>query len=228
MFKALGFSFAALMVAATPAQAQNRDEISSNMPSLTHAVVPPEVANDPANRLTLTLDNGGVVEIQLRPDAAPQHVYRMQQLVSSGFYDGLIFHRVIPGFMAQGGDPMGNGQGGSDLPDLTAEFNRLPHLRGVLAMAREGAPEGADEAAKAKAENSANSQFYIMLAPRFGLDNDYTVLGRVVRGMNTVDAINKGEPPANPTKIVSARIGGPPPAAPMVAASQPAEADSDG
>ena len=116
-------------------------------------VAPAEVAADPANRWTLELSNGGKVVIQLRPDIAPQHVYRIQQLTTPGFYNGLAFHRVIPGFMAQGGDPKGTGEGGSKLPDLPAEFNDLPHLRGVASMARAEAP------------NSANSQFFIMLAP---------------------------------------------------------------
>lgn len=185
-----------LGLAATPAAAQEEP-----MPLMTH-LVPEEVSNDPANQLTLNLDNGGTVVIQLRPDAAPFHVYRVQQLASAGFYNGLTFHRVIPGFMAQTGDPQGTGAGGSELPDLQEEFNRLPHLRGVMAMAR------ADE------ENSANSQFYIMFSPRFGLDRQYTVLGRVVSGMQAVDNIAPGEPPAQPTRIVSASIGGPLPAPP--------------
>ncbi|WP_343346246.1 peptidylprolyl isomerase [Sphingomicrobium sp. XHP0239] len=218
MFKSFGktlFAAVALTLVATPAAAQDRGKYRSAMPSLTHAVVPPEIANDPANRVTMTLDNGGIVEIQLRPDAAPLHVHRVQTLVASGFYDGLTFHRVIPGFMAQGGDPTGTGAGNSQLPDLPAEFNRLPHLRGAFAMAREGAPENATEEQKTAAENTANSQFYIMFAPRFGIDGEYTVLGRVVRGMNTVDTVAVGEPPENPTRIVSARLGGPVPAAPM-------------
>ncbi|MBB3763330.1 peptidylprolyl isomerase [Sphingomicrobium lutaoense] len=174
---------------------------------LTHRA-PAHIAEDPANQLTLELSNGGTVVIQLRPDAAPRHVYRIQQLASSGFYDGVIFHRVIPGFMAQGGDPTGTGQGGSPLPDLEAEFNRLPHVRGVFAMAR------------AEDRNSANSQFYIVLHPRFNLDHEYTVLGRVKSGMSAVDAIAPGEPPANPTRIVRASLGGPLPAAPAAPAAQ--------
>ena len=170
---------------------------------------PAEVAADPANRWTLELSNGGKVVIQLRPDIAPQHVYRIQQLTVAGFYNGLTFHRVIPGFMAQGGDPMGTGEGGSRLPDIPAEFNDLPHVRGVASMARAENP------------NSANSQFFIMLAPRFALDHKYSGFGRVIEGMATVDAISVGEPPAQPTKIVRASIGGPLPAPPVVAA--PAE-----
>lgn len=166
---------------------------------------PAEVAADPANRWTLELSNGGKVVVQLRPDLAPQHVYRIQQLTSAGFYNGLAFHRVIPGFMAQGGDPAGNGSGGSKLPDLPAEFNGLPHVRGVASMAR------------AEALNSANSQFFIMLAPTFKLDHKYSAFGRVIEGMAAVDAIAVGEPPAEPTKIVRATIGGPLPAPPAVA-----------
>jgi len=168
---------------------------------------PAEVAADPANKWTLELSNGGKVVIQLRPDIAPQHVYRIQQLTTNGFYNGLIFHRVIAGFMAQGGDPKGTGEGGSTLPDLPAEFNELPHMRGVTSMAR------------AEQLNSANSQFFIMLAPTFKLDHHYTAFGRVIEGMAAVDAIAIGEPPAQPTKIVRATIGGPLPAPPVVTAA---------
>jgi len=170
---------------------------------------------DPENTLLLDLSSGGRVAIQLRPDAAPNHVARIKELTRRGFYNGIIFHRVIDGFMAQGGDPKGDGTGGSDLPNLNAEFNRLPHVRGAMAAAREGAPEGASPEAVKAAENSANSQFFIMLAPRLSLDNHYTVFGRVVSGMNFVDAIEKGEPPASPTRILQASIAAdnkPPPA----------------
>jgi peptidylprolyl isomerase len=170
-------------------------------------IAPAEIAADPANRRTLQLSNGGQVVIQLRPDIAPSTVYRIQQLTAQGFYNGLTFHRVIPGFMAQGGDPKGTGEGGSPLPDLAAEFNDLPHLRGVASMARAEDP------------NSANSQFFIMLAPRFSLDHKYSAFGRVIEGMAAVDGISVGEPPADPTRIVSATIGGPLPAPPVVAAA---------
>ena len=175
-------------------------------------VAPAAVAADPANRWTIELSTGARVVVQLRPDIAPQHVYRIQQLTTQGFYNGLAFHRVIPGFMAQGGDPQGTGQGGSTLPDLAAEFSDLPHLRGVLSMAR------------ADALNSANSQFFIVLAPTFKLDHKYTALGRVVEGMTAVDGIAVGEPPAEPTRIVRASIGGPLPAAPPAAAAAPVAA----
>ncbi|QPQ56053.1 peptidylprolyl isomerase [Allosphingosinicella flava] len=171
-------------------------------------------ALDPENTLYLDLSTGGRVSVQLRPDIAPNHVERIKTLARQGFYNGLLFHRVIEGFMAQTGDPRGTGEGGSPLPDLEAEFNGLPHVRGAVSMAR------------ANAENSANSQFFIMLAPRLGLDNKYTVFGRVVSGMQYVDAIQRGEPPVNPSKIVRASIGAdnvpPPSAAELAAAAQPA------
>ena len=163
----------------------------------------------PDNVWVLDLADGGHVRILLRPDVAPNHVERIKALTRQGFYNGLTFHRVIDGFMAQGGDPKGDGTGGSQLPDLNQEFNWLPHMRGAVAMAR------------AQDENSANSQFFIMLMPRLQLDHKYTVFGRVISGMNEVDAIPKGEPPANPEKIVRAYIEGdqqaaiiPPPATP--------------
>ena len=174
--------------------------------------VPAEVAANPANRWTLELSNGGKVVIQLRPDLAPAHVYRIQLLTTQGFYNGLPFHRVIPGFMAQGGDPKGTGEGGSSLPDLAAEFNDLPHLRGVASMARTDDP------------NSANSQFFIMLAPTFKLDHKYSAFGRVIEGMAAVDGMAVGEPPAQPTRIVRASIGGPLPAPPVIAAAPAPEA----
>jgi peptidylprolyl isomerase len=186
---------------------------------------PPTPPLDPENTLLLDLSNGGRVAIQLRPDVAPKHVERIKILARRGFYNGLTFHRVIDGFMAQGGDPKGDGSGGSDLPDLQAEFNGLPHVRGAISAARLGAPDNADAAAIKKAENSANSQFFIMLAPKLTLDGQYTVFGRVVSGMNYVDLIEKGEPPANPTRILQASIAAdnrpPPPAQAVQAAAAP-------
>lgn len=175
------------------------------------SVVPP--ATTPENVLHLDLSTGGRVSIQLRPDAAPAHVERIKTLTRQGFYNGVLFHRVIEGFMAQTGDPKGTGQGGSDLPDLTAEFNPLPHLRGTVSMARTADP------------NSANSQFFIMLAPRFTLDKDYTAFGRVISGMNYVDAIERGEPPLNPSRVLRASIGSdnvPPMSAAEIRAATPA------
>ena len=145
-----------------------------------------------ADTLNLTLDTGEVV-IKLRPDLAPGHVERIAELANEGFYDGVVFHRVIDGFMAQGGDPTGTGGGGSDKPDLKAEFNKEPHKRGVCSMARTSAP------------NSANSQFFICLANANFLDGQYTVWGEVTSGMDAVDKLPKGEPPRNPGKILKAR-----------------------
>ncbi|MGZ8342337.1 MAG: peptidylprolyl isomerase [Allosphingosinicella sp.] len=167
---------------------------------------PATPAADPENILLLDLSSGGRVAIQLRPDVAPGHVARIKELARKGFYNGLTFHRVIDGFKAQGGDPAGDGTGGSQLPDLKAEFNGLPHVRGAIAAARQGAPDNADAATVAAAENSANSQFYIMLGSRLSLDGRYTVFGRVIGGMNFVDGIEKGEPPAEPSRILQASI----------------------
>lgn len=170
-------------------------------------------ASDPENLLYLDLSTGGRVTILLRPDAAPAHVERVKTLARRGFYDGLVFHRVIEGFMAQTGDPLGTGEGGSDLPDLKAEFNNLPHMRGAVSMAR------------TEERDSANSQFFITFAPVLRLDRQYTVFGRVIAGMEWVDAIPRGEPPANPARILQASVaadGKPPPAFPK---PQPAAAD---
>ena len=147
-----------------------------------------------ADRLTLSLSTGGEVVIKLRPDLAPGHVQRITDLASSGFYDGVVFHRVIPGFMAQGGDPTGRGIGGSSKPDLKAEFSREPHVRGACSMARTSDP------------NSANSQFFICFDDATFLDGQYTVWGRVTEGMENVDALPKGEPPRQPGKIVSMKV----------------------
>lgn len=147
-----------------------------------------------ANTLTLTLCSGGDVVIKLRPDVAPGHVTRITDLANEGFYDGVVFHRVIPGFMAQGGDPTGTGMGGSQLPDLKAEFNTVPHVRGTCSMARAQNP------------NSANSQFFICFDDAGFLDNQYTVWGEVESGMEHVDALPVGEPPREPGKIVKATV----------------------
>ena len=187
------------------------------VPPLSVVAVPAEIAADPQNRLTLDLSTGGHVVIQLRPDLAPAHVERIRALARRGFYDGITFHRVIPGFMAQTGDPKGTGEGGSELPDLKAEFNAFPHLRGTVAMAR------------ASAEDSANSQFFVMLSPKFGLDHKYTVFGRVIEGMTAIDGIAPGEPPPQPTRIVRVSVGAPAAAAtsetpPLMPAPQPVSA----
>ncbi len=146
-----------------------------------------------AETLTLSLDSGDVV-IKLRPDLAPGHVERIVELANEGFYDGVKFHRVIPGFMAQGGCPQGTGMGGSDKPDLQAEFNAEPHVRGVCSMARTSYP------------HSANSQFFICFDDATFLDKQYTVWGQVIEGMEHVDALPKGEPPAQPGVIRKATV----------------------
>ena len=146
------------------------------------------------DRLTLSLSSGGDVVIKLRPDLAPGHVQRITDLANSGFYDGVVFHRVIPGFMAQGGDPTGTGYHGSDKPNLKAEFSKEPHVRGTASMARSNDPD------------SANSQFFIVFDDARFLDGQYTVWGQVESGMEHVDALPKGEPPREPGRIVSATV----------------------
>jgi peptidylprolyl isomerase len=152
------------------------------------------MADDDKNTLVLNLDSGGDVVIRLRPDLAPQHVARIRELAAEGFYDDVVFHRVIDGFMAQGGDPTGSGMGGSDKPDLPAEFSREPHVRGVASMARSSNPD------------SANSQFFICFDDCRFLDGQYTIWGEVVEGMEHVDALPKGEPPRAPGRIVKASL----------------------
>ena len=147
-----------------------------------------------ANTLTLTLSSGGDVVIKLRPDLAPGHVERIATLAREGFYDGVVFHRVIPGFMAQGGDPTGTGMGGSELPDLKAEFNAEPHVRGTCSMARTNQPD------------TANSQFFICFDDATFLDKQYTLWGQVESGMEFIDALPVGEPPREPGKIVKATV----------------------
>jgi peptidylprolyl isomerase len=169
-------------VALSPAMAQ------------TAAPAPTPTAQDLENMLVLDLSTGGRVTIQMFPAVAPTHVERIKTLTRQGFYNGVIFHRVIDGFMAQTGDPKGTGQGGSELPDLKAEFNDTPHLRGTVSMARTNEPD------------TANSQFFICFQPRFSLDKKYTVFGRVTSGMQFVDAIERGEPPVNPSTVTQASI----------------------
>ncbi len=147
-----------------------------------------------SEKLILTLDTGDVT-IELMPEKAPNHVARIKELAEEEFYDGVPLHRVIDGFMAQMGCPKGNGTGGSDKPNLAAEFNDVSHQRGVCSMARAQDPD------------SANSQFFICFDDASFLDGQYTAWGQVVEGMENVDAAARGEPPANPTKIVSMRVG---------------------
>jgi peptidylprolyl isomerase len=210
---------AAAMMFAVPAAAQGgggppaKPEIETfkGVAADPRATVATAVAADPENTWVLDLSTGGRVSIRLRPDVAPKMVEQIKTLTRRKFYDGTIFHRVIDGpeNMAQGGDPTGTGTGESDLPDVVAEFNNLPHVRGAVSAARTKDP------------NSANSQFFIMFGPRLGFDHDYTVFGRVVDGMQWVDKIERGEPPAQPTRILHAYVAADnPPAyqAPPVAA----------
>ena len=168
--------------------------IEAPMPKRSFPPINFDQSVNPENVWLLDLSNGERVAIRLMPEWAPAHIARIKQLTSQGFYNGVIFHRVIDGFMAQGGDPTGTGQGGSAMPDLAEEFNPMPHVRGSVSMAR------------ATGENSANSQFFIVFYPRFSLDKRYTNFGRVISNMAAVDAINKGEPPANPTLILQASL----------------------
>ena len=148
---------------------------------------------DLENTLHVQLEKGLVV-IELLDKLAPGHVARIKELAREKFYDGVVFHRVIEGFMAQGGDPTGTGMGGSKKPDLKAEFSKEPHVKGVCSMARSSNP------------NSANSQFFICFGDARFLDNQYTVWGRVTDGMEFVDKLKRGEPPKNPDKIVTMRV----------------------
>jgi peptidylprolyl isomerase len=148
---------------------------------------------DPENTLIMETSKGKVV-IQLRPDLAPKHVERIKTLVRENFYDGIVFHRVIDGFMAQTGCPKGVGTGGSKHPNLKAEFNKESHVRGVCSMARSSNPD------------SANSQFFICLDDATFLDRQYTAWGVVLEGMDNVDKLAKGEPPKSPDKMISVRV----------------------
>ncbi|QZH74728.1 MAG: peptidylprolyl isomerase [Erythrobacter sp.] len=193
---------AAILAVSTPALAQDTAlspalgtvEATNAEASTLPLTVNFDMAHDPENILLLDLSTGERVAIRLMPAWAPNHVERIKTLTRQGFYNGNPFHRVIDGFMAQSGDPTGTGQGGSTLPDLEEEFNFLPHVRGTVSMAR------ADD------ENSANSQFFIVFYPRFALDRRYTNFGRVISNMPAVDAISRGEPPENPTRILQASI----------------------
>ncbi|CAN0572905.1 unnamed protein product [Laminaria digitata] len=184
MLRKFLLTFSALFLVSFAAHAQEAEQPA------------PAPASVPAgeNILYLDLSTGGRVAIQLFADLAPNHVERIKTLARKGFYDGMIFHRVIEGFMAQTGDPTGTGTGGSDLPDLKAEFGKFPHVRGVISMAR------------SESEDSANSQFFILFYPRFSLDGKYSAFGRVISGMEYVDRIQRGEPPLNPSRILQASI----------------------
>ena len=211
-FRLLVPAMMGLALAAAPAFAQKNKEPATPTPAPLSTVVDADPTHEPDNVLVLDLSNGGRVAIRLMPQWAPTHVERIKTLARQGFYNGVVFHRVIDGFMAQTGDPTGTGQGGSQLPDLKAEFNSIPHLRGTVSMARTNDP------------NSANSQFFIVFYPRFALDHKYTVFRRVISGMQYADAIERGEPPANPTRVVQASLASenkPAPAAPASPAAPP-------
>ena len=185
-FLAALFAFAAALLPAAVSAQLVDSTIAGRAPAASQS--------DPQNIWLIDLSTGGRVTIWLRPDVAPKMVERVKLLTRQHFYDGLSFHRVIDGFMAQGGDPRGDGTGGSTLPNLTAEYNYLPHVRGAVSAARADDP------------NSANSQFFIVFQPKLTLDHKYTVFGRVIDGMQWVDAIERGEPPATPTRIVHAYV----------------------
>jgi cyclophilin family peptidyl-prolyl cis-trans isomerase len=185
LFAAMAIALAALMAAPLPASAQ------TEVPTAVQAL-------NPENVLVITV-SAGPIYVELLPEVAPQHVERIKTLASEGFYDGVVFHRVIDGFMAQTGDPTGTGTGGSNYPDLPAEFSQIPYERGVVGMARTNNP------------NSANSQFFIMFGPAPSLNGQYTVFGRVVDGMGAVDAIKKGDARRNgmvaePDAMLSVRL----------------------
>jgi peptidylprolyl isomerase len=194
MISRLAAAVLAFSVALAPASVPAREATPVPAAAPIPLAVNADVTQDLENILLLDLSNGKRVAIRLMPQWAPHHVERIKELTRRGFYDGIIFHRVIDGFMAQTGDPTGTGRGGSDLPNLQAEFNAFPHVRGTVAMAR------------ASDDNSANSQFFIVFYPRFSLDRRYTNFGRVISGMDGVDAIERGEPPTNPTRILQASI----------------------
>jgi peptidylprolyl isomerase len=169
----------------------------------------------PSDTVTMELSNGGKVTMQLMPDIAPKHAERIKTLAGEGFYNGITFHRVIDGFMAQTGDPTGTGSGGSSLPNLPAEFSDYTYKRGTVGMARTSDP------------NSANSQFFICFNDTGckGLTGQYTVIGQVMEGMESVDTLAKGEPPANPDKIMKMTVGMG--SMPATAGTEPAMSPSD-
>lgn len=199
-FVALMAAVAATMVALPAAAQKKAPEVEPLKIDAVKAgpdtVVALPTSPDPENTWILDLSDGGRVTIRLRPDVAPKMVERVKTLTREHFYDNTIFHRVndAPEGMAQGGDPTGTGGGGSKLPNVPAEFNTLPHLRGTVSAARTQEPD------------TANSQFFIMFAPKLGFDQNYTVFGRVTSGMQWVDKIERGEPPLHPTRIVHAYI----------------------
>lgn len=217
MLKSLIRIVLVLFIGLMPGLAQAKDKQEEAAPARVYADVDYDLSHDPENILLLDLSTGQRVAIRLMPDWAPNHIERIKTLTRQGFYDGVIFHRVIEGFMAQTGDPTGTGLGGSELPNLAPEFNDMPHVRGTVSMAR------------AQSEDSANSQFFIVFYPRFALDRKYTNFGRVIDNMDAVDAVVRGEPPANPSRILQASIAADnkpkPVMAPPAPAAEPATAD---
>jgi peptidylprolyl isomerase len=171
---------------------RRRDLLVGSPVLTTTAALEPEAA-EPENMLAIELATGRVL-IEMRPDLAPETVERVKELAREHFYDNVVFHRVIPGFMAQTGDPTGTGRGGSSKPNLPAEFSQEPFKRGTVGMAR------------AANRNSANSQFFICYVPASHLNGQYTVWGHVVEGMELVDALAPGEPPAHPDKMLKVRV----------------------
>lgn len=161
---------------------------------MTAATATAAKAADPENTILMEVSSGGTIVMELKPDVAPKHVERIKTLTREGFYDGVIFHRVIDGFMAQTGDPTGTGRGGSEYPDVAAEFSKENFGRGTVGMARAASPD------------SANSQFFICFDDCSFLNGQYTIFAEVTEGMEHVDAIQKGEPPANPDKIISMKV----------------------
>ncbi len=218
MIKPIFGALAAFSLIAVSSAVSAQETETATASSFTYAPINYDPTENPENVWVLDLSNGERVKIRLMPEWAPNHVERIKTLTRQGFYDGIIFHRVLDGFMAQGGDPTGTGQGGSELPNLKAEFNPMPHIRGTVSMAR------------ANEEDSANSQFFIVFYPRFSLDKRYTNFGRVIENMGAVDAINRGEPPANPTRIVQASLASdnkPRPTRPSAPATADEEITSD-
>ena len=217
MFRTTLALVATALVAFQPVAAAAREQAAEPAQAAkpTYDPIDYDVTHDPENILLLDLSNGQRVTIRLMQQWAPEHVARIKQLATTGFYDGVIFHRVIDGFMAQTGDPTGTGQGGSQLPDVKAEFNPMPHVRGTVSMAR------------AVSEDSANSQFFIVFYPRFSLDRKYTNFGRVIAGMDAVDAIQRGEPPQNPTRIMQASLASENKAPPVMAPVMTAPVTAD-
>jgi peptidylprolyl isomerase len=208
MLKRLIAAMIAVTIAALPSLAAAKDEAPAPAPPHVYKAIDYNADEDLDNILYLDLSTGKRVTIRLMPDWAPKTVERIKTLTRQGFYNGLIFHRVIDGFMAQTGDPTGTGKGGSSLPNLKEEFNPMPHVRGTVSMARAEDPD------------SANSQFFIMFQPRFALDRKYTNFGRVIAGMDAVDEIARGEPPEDPTKILQASLGDQHLAPPKIAPQQ--------